>query len=79
MGSGFDLPRRVVTTRSIQVQNSLVATGRYLSFLPRSVLLYCGERLSFKVWPIDVSIRPYPVGVLTLKNRITNPAVKVFI
>jgi DNA-binding transcriptional LysR family regulator len=77
--AGLDLPRRIVTTRSIQVLNSLVATGGYLSFLPRNVLHYCAENLSLRTWPIGVSIQPYPVGIVTLKNRTVNPATKLFI
>lgn len=77
--AGLSLPRRIVTTRSIQVQNSLVATGRYISFLPRSVLHYCGERFSLNSWAIDVSIQPYPVGIVTLKNRTINPVAQLFI
>jgi DNA-binding transcriptional LysR family regulator len=77
--AGLDLPHRIVTTRSIQVLNSLIATGRYLSFLPRNVLHYCAGRLSLRSWPTDVAIRPYPVGIVTLKNRTINPATKLFI
>src|SRR5262249_12394989 len=77
--AGLDLPRRVVTTRSVQVLNSLIATGRYLSFLPRNVLHYCAQNLSLRTWPIDVSIQPYPVGIVTLRNRTINPAITLFI
>jgi len=77
--AGLNLPRRVVTTRSVQVLNSLIATGRYLSFLPRNVLHYCAEDLSLSAWPVDVSIKPYPVGILILRNRTINPATKLFI
>jgi len=77
--AGLDLPHRIVTTRSIQVLNSLVATGRYLSFLPRTVLHYCAENLALKTWPIDVSIQPHPVGIVTLKNRTINPVTQLFV
>jgi DNA-binding transcriptional LysR family regulator len=78
-GANLEPPRRVVTTRSIQVLNSLVATGRYLSFLPRNVLHYCAENLALKTWPTDLSIQPYPVGIVTLKNRTINPVAQLFI
>jgi len=78
-GEGLDLPRQIVTTRSIQVLTSLIATGRYLSFLPGNVLHYCRENLSLKAWSTDVSIRTYPVGIVTLKNRTINPATTRFI
>jgi DNA-binding transcriptional LysR family regulator len=78
-GAGLDLPRRIVTTRSVQLLTSLIATGRFLSFLPRSVLHYSAERLSLRTWPIDVSIKRYPVGIVILKKRTINPATKLFI
>jgi DNA-binding transcriptional LysR family regulator len=73
------LPRRIVTTRSIQVTTSLVATGRYLTFLPRNVLHFCAKTLSLKTWPIDVPIQTYPVGIVTLKDRTINPISQLFI
>ena len=77
--AGLDLPKRTVTTRSVQVLTSLISTGRFLSFLPRSVLHYSAGRFSLKTWPTDLSIKRYPVGIVLLRNRTINPATKLFI
>ena len=77
--AGLSLPRQIVTTRSVQVLNSLIATGRYVSFLPGNIVHYCAENLSLKTWPIGISIKPYPVGILALKNSDHNPAARLFV
>jgi DNA-binding transcriptional LysR family regulator len=76
---GLELPRRIVTARSILLQNSLLTTGRFLIIMPRSVLHYCAKALKVKVLPVEMAIQPYPVGVVTLKNRTLNPIVRLFI
>jgi DNA-binding transcriptional LysR family regulator len=76
---GVALPRTVVTARSILLQNSLLATGRFIGILPRSVLHFCGKSLGLKTLPVDLAIAPYPVGIATLKNRTPNPAARVFV
>jgi len=73
------LPRRIVTTRSVLLLTGLVATGRFLTILPRTVVHFCATNLGLKVLPVDVRIRPYPVGIITLKNRTPSPAVKLFV
>ncbi len=76
---GLELPRRIVTTRSILLQNSLLTTGRFLTIMPRSVLHYCAKALQVEVLPVEITIQPYPVGVVTLKNRTLSPIVQLFI
>jgi len=76
---GLQLPRRVVTSRSILLQHSLLTTGRFLSILPRSVLHYCATRLGLKILAVDAAIEPWPVGIVTLKDRTVSPVVQVFI
>src|SRR5207244_2090106 len=65
---GLELPRRIVTARSILLQNSLLTSERFLTIMPRSVLHYCAKALQVKILPVDIAIQPYPVGVVTLKN-----------
>jgi DNA-binding transcriptional LysR family regulator len=76
---GSELPRRIVTARSILLQNSLLMTGRFLTIMPRSVLHYCAKSLQAKILPVDMTIQPYPVGVVTLKNRTLSPIVRLFV
>lgn len=76
---GSELPRRIVTAQSILLQNSLLTTGRFLTIMPRSVLHYCAKALQVKILPVNMTIEPYPVGVVTLKNRTLSPIVRLFV
>lgn len=72
-------PHQIVTTRSIPLTMSLVATGRFLAIVPRSVLHFGAESLGLKILPVDMRIQPYPVGILTLRNRTLSPIAQLFI
>ena len=76
---GLDLPRNIVTAPSILMQSSLLNTGRFLTTLPRTVLHFRAKDLSIKILPVDLPSEPYPIGILTLKNRMLSPVAKLFI
>ena len=77
--TGLDAPRHTVRSTSIQLFNALLATGRFLSVLSASTLKFSGARLGMKTLPVDLSIRPGPVGVVTLKDRTLSPMAQLFI
>jgi DNA-binding transcriptional LysR family regulator len=37
------------------------------------------ERFSLKVLPVDLPVRPWPVAIVTLKDRTLSPVVERFI
>jgi DNA-binding transcriptional LysR family regulator len=76
---GLDGPRHTVVSKSIQLLNALLATGRFLGVLSDSMLRLSGKRLSLKALPVEFSIRPGPVGIVTLKDRTVGPATQLFI
>jgi DNA-binding transcriptional LysR family regulator len=76
---GLDVPRHTVVSSSIQLFNALLATGRFLGVLSDSTLRLSGKRLSLKALPVEFSIRPGPVGIVTLKDRTVGPAAQLFI
>ncbi|MGC1464862.1 MAG: LysR family transcriptional regulator substrate-binding protein, partial [Pseudolabrys sp.] len=75
---GLQPPHFGVTTYSMQLRLQLLATGRYLTVFPASLLKYNAVRWSLKVLPINLG-NSLPVAVITLKNRTLTPAVQVFI
>jgi DNA-binding transcriptional LysR family regulator len=77
--AGLELPRRIVTARSVQLLISLVETGLFFTMLPRTVVHFHKGVSSLKVWPADLPIQLYPVGIVTLKGRTLNPVTQVFI
>jgi DNA-binding transcriptional LysR family regulator len=75
---GLGLPKVGLVTTSMQLRLPLIATGKYISAVPTSLLKYTAERWSLKVLPIDLGLE-LSVGIFTLKNRTLSPVVQVFI
>jgi len=77
--SGLQVPRAPLTTLSIHLCLRMLATGRYVATLPRSILHFSGKDLSLKVLPIKLPAQPRPIGIVTLKNRTLSPVTGLFI
>lgn len=77
--NGLQLPGERVNAASILLRNQLLATGRYVTMLPESVLRYTAKQWPLKALPIDLRIKPSPIAILTLKNRTVGPVVQLFI
>src|SRR5262249_11724825 len=63
--SGLDYPRATVFTASPEVRMSLLATGRFISIFPESVLRFSARHSELKILPIKVSLSHVPVGIVT--------------
>ncbi len=68
-----------MTTQSLEMTNALLATGRFLAILPAVMLHFSAKRLGLKILPVDLPFKPWPVGIVTLKNRTPNPVAQIFI
>ena len=77
--SGLDYPRVTVLTLPSEVRASLLATGRFLTLFPTSVLRFSAERPALKVLPVELPVAPVPVGIVTLRNRTLSPVAKLFL
>lgn len=75
---GAQLPRERVSANSILLRNQLLATGRFLTVLPESVLRYNARRWSLKALPIGLQVKPLSVASLTLRHRSAGPVVELF-
>ena len=76
---GFALPRIGVKSYSVHQRITLLATGRFVSADSRSVLRHNGAASSVIVLPVDLPIRSWPVGIVTLKGRTITPVVQTFV
>jgi DNA-binding transcriptional LysR family regulator len=77
--SGLEVPRATVLTLSLHIRNGLLASGRYLTLLPGNMLRFGANYLPLKVLPIELPIKPRPVGIVTLRNRTLNPVAQLFL
>jgi DNA-binding transcriptional LysR family regulator len=77
--SGHDYPRTTVFTILPAVRLSLLATGRFLTIFPASVLRFPAKPPELKVLPVELPIARVPIGIVTLKNRTLSPVAQLFI
>jgi DNA-binding transcriptional LysR family regulator len=76
---GLEIPTITLKTLSIHLRTNLLASGRFITALPRSVLQLYAEPLSLKILPVDLPTRSWPVAIVTLKHRTLSPVVARFI
>ena len=72
---GLAMPRASLVTLSMSVITHFLAGGRFITSMPRSVAHF----KSLKILPLDLPSRPWPVNVVTLRNRTLSPVVDRFI
>ena len=75
---GLDMPRARLQTFSVHLRANLLATGEFVTAIPASVLHLYGSRFALKALPIDLPVRPWPVAIVTLKNRTLSSIVDLF-
>jgi DNA-binding transcriptional LysR family regulator len=76
---GLDFPPTAVVAYAYEVRVSLLATNRYLTILPESVLRFPAIDPRIKSLSVELPLRRMPIGVITLKNRTLSPAAQLFI
>jgi DNA-binding transcriptional LysR family regulator len=62
-------------TLSVHLRNHLLASGRFLSAFPKSIAAQYAQ----SILRVDLPVRPWPVVMVTLKNRTLSPVVERFI
>jgi DNA-binding transcriptional LysR family regulator len=76
--SGLKPPQPKFISFSVHLRRQLLATGRYLSVVPDSLLRFMEEG-SVKALPVQLPIAPRPVAIVSLKDRTLSPVAKLFI
>jgi DNA-binding transcriptional LysR family regulator len=76
---GCDLPRTSVVASTVPVRDALIASGRFLTVVPDSVLKFPAKNPAIKRLPIDLPTTRRPIAVVTLKNRSLSPVTQLFI
>jgi DNA-binding transcriptional LysR family regulator len=77
--NGLEAPRATVTTSSVPLRSTLLATGRFLTVLQESQLHFPTRHPSLKVLPVDLSATRRPTRIITLKGRTLSPVARLFI
>jgi DNA-binding transcriptional LysR family regulator len=77
--SGAEPPRPTVTTLSLNLRNTLLARGRFLTILPSFTLNLAGKRSSLRALPLELPKTRRAIGVVRLKNRSLSPLGELFL
>jgi DNA-binding transcriptional LysR family regulator len=75
---GLAVPRERVTSSSILLRNHLLATGRFVTILPESVLRY-NTHWPLKALPIDLGVKARCLALVTLRKRTLSSVAQLFI
>ena len=76
---GLAVPRGGMRSQSLEMNLAMITTGRFLGILPAVMLHFSAKRLGLKILPVDLPFKPWPIGIVTLKNRTLSPAAQLFI
>ena len=74
---GLGVPRTVVTS-TLPVRRALLATGRFLTMVPRVVVQFSTKDEPLKSLPIALPATRKPLAIITLKNRTLSPVADLF-
>lgn len=76
--AGCEPPQAYVVSFSIPLHLHMLATGRFITSLPRSILPFA-KHLPLRQLAVKSPILPRPVGIVTLKNRTLSPLAQIFV
>ena len=77
--AGVAPPERVVVTGSLNMRQNLLASGRFVTCVPHSLLPFGHARTHFRIVPIAIPLWATPTMILTVKGRTLGPAAEAFL
>jgi hypothetical protein len=76
---GLEPPRVVVETLLVEVRNSLLEAGDFLTVLPRPILTLPRKHPFIRELPVALPTAGGPIGIFTVNTRVPTPAAELFI
>jgi DNA-binding transcriptional LysR family regulator len=76
---GMTMPDVIVDTFSVVLRTHLLGTGRFVAAVPASTERAGALNPLVKILPVKLPHKPWPVAMITLKNRTLSPAVQHFL
>jgi DNA-binding transcriptional LysR family regulator len=76
---GLDIPKASLVSVSVGLRTRLLANGLFIAALPNLVVQLNRDHYALKTLAVDLPKRPWPVVIVTLKNRTLSPIVQRFI
>jgi DNA-binding transcriptional LysR family regulator len=72
---GLQLPRSGLWSNAAALRDHMMTKGQFVASVSKSNAEWHG----MKVLPVDLSVKPWPVVIATLKDRTLSPVVELFI
>jgi DNA-binding transcriptional LysR family regulator len=76
---GLPAPTVIIGTQAGALRGDLLATGRYIAPLPRTIFNLYAKQFPLKILKLDLPVRPWPIALVTLRNRTVTPVVQRFV
>jgi DNA-binding transcriptional LysR family regulator len=76
---GHKMSNVTMNASSLLLRNQLLATGRFISMMPSSLLAKNARKWSLKALPVDAEFPSPPISMVTLKRRTLSPVVQLFL
>jgi len=76
---GLAVPNTIVSTYSTIFRHNLIATARFITILPKSMLPVMARDHSLKALPVHLPGQRRTMAIVALKNRTLSPIAKLFI
>jgi DNA-binding transcriptional LysR family regulator len=76
---GVKFPPKGIVWGAASLMCACLPRGTSLGIVAASLLQFGANIPQLKVLPLDLPIPPWPVGIMTLKNRTLTPVVKLFV
>ncbi len=75
----LEMPKICLLTFSVHLRINLLASGPFITAFPHSILRAKVDRFPLKMLPVELPFHPWPVALVTLKNRMLSPLAEHFI
>jgi DNA-binding transcriptional LysR family regulator len=76
---GLGMPKANLVSHSAHLRAHLLANDECITVFTRLGLRATADRYALKVLPVDLLDRPWPIVIVTLKNRTLSPVAERFI
>ena len=77
--AGLPMPAQRVISGSLNMRYNLLATGRFVTVMPHSLLPFAKHRSMVRVLPVPLPLWRTPTMILTLQGRTLGPAARLFL
>jgi DNA-binding transcriptional LysR family regulator len=77
LANRLPFPRAAVTSVSPELRLALLATGRFLTILPTSLMRFGPRKVELRILPVDLKMARETIGLATLSGRTLGPAAEL--